>query len=426
MDRRPKRVYEAYANQQSILQQREGEKGLVEYCRNEWLNDPDYDFSEVSSLSSDEEDDFPSRLDRFLQRSNNIVSSPKFRKYLVLANLTVFLLILFWTKFWGPWLWEQRAVWNVLNPDTALAAGGLFGTNVRPKFPGMIQVGHLDPKYLPQSASSKHDGKRLIFVGDIHGCSDEFTKLLEKVNYNSKNDHVIALGDMIEKGPDSAGVVDMLRNMKASCVRGNNDDRILLLAEEAKSPSLRSQNDGFGIADETLKGQTSSSHKGLAASLSHDQLSYLRSCPLILSIGAMKAFKGNVVAVHAGLVPGVPLKNQDPSAVMNMRILDLVNFVPSKAKESEGSVPWFKLWNKYQKMLITQKTLADNEESLTSVGPHTTVIYGHDARKGLQIEKYTKGLDSACVRGGKLTALVLGEGGSEEIVQVNCKDYIKK
>ena len=53
----------------------------------------------------------------------------------------------------------------------------------------------------------------------------------------------------------------------------------------------------------------------------------------------------------------------------------------------------------------------------------TTVIYGHDAKRGLQVHKYTKGLDSACVRGGKLTALVISAGGAQEIFQVDCQQY---
>lgn len=53
-----------------------------------------------------------------------------------------------------------------------------------------------------------------------------------------------------------------------------------------------------------------------------------------------------------------------------------------------------------------------------------TVIYGHDSRRGLSIGDYTKGIDTACWRGGKLTAFVI-EGGKKEIqtsmVHVKCE-----
>lgn len=55
----------------------------------------------------------------------------------------------------------------------------------------------------------------------------------------------------------------------------------------------------------------------------------------------------------------------------------------------------------------------------------TTVIYGHDAKVGLNIRPYTKGLDSACVTGGKLTALVIETGGKQSIVQTSCRKHDK-
>lgn len=52
-----------------------------------------------------------------------------------------------------------------------------------------------------------------------------------------------------------------------------------------------------------------------------------------------------------------------------------------------------------------------------------TVIYGHDAKTGLSIREYAKGLDSGCVKGGKLTALVIEDGGKQSLHQVRCPKY---
>lgn len=52
-----------------------------------------------------------------------------------------------------------------------------------------------------------------------------------------------------------------------------------------------------------------------------------------------------------------------------------------------------------------------------------TVVYGHDAKTSLKIRTYTKGIDSGCVKGGKLTALVIDDDGKQSIVQVRCRDY---
>ena len=93
---------------------------------------------------------------------------------------------------------------------------------------------------------------------------------------------------------------------------------------------------------------------------------------------------------------------------MNMRTIDLKTRVPSQER---GGTEWTKFWNHQQKKLSPRQRL--------------TVIYGHDARTGLNIQKYSKGLDSSCVRGGHLTALIVGADGKEKYVHVKCKGYVK-
>ena len=293
----------------------------------------------------------------------------------------------------------------------------------------MIHIETLNSDLLPRPSRSKFSGskdkRRLIFVGDIHGCKDELKALLKKVRFNEATDHLVTAGDMVNKGPDTAGVIDILRQKKASCVRGNHEDRILLMADHMSSSTLHASNPSAGASyrDNNILMSPESPEMTLAKSLSKNQLAYLPSCPVILKVGKMKSL-GDIVVVHAGLVPGLRLESQDPASVMNMRIIDLSTHVPSKAHEREGSLPWAKLWNKYQRLLPTQ----NNVFSLRHLrewkqSDPTTVVYAHDSKRGLQIDKYTKGLDTGCVKGGHLTALVLGDGGSQDIVQVKCKKY---
>jgi hypothetical protein len=79
-----------------------------------------------------------------------------------------------------------------------------------------------------------------------------------------------------------------------------------------------------------------------------------------------------------------------------------------------------KLFNKYQSLLYAslKKKGSETPESGTM-----TVVYGHDAGSALNIQKYTKGLDTGCVKGRKLTALVIDGDGHQRIVHVGCKDY---
>lgn len=80
-----------------------------------------------------------------------------------------------------------------------------------------------------------------------------------------------------------------------------------------------------------------------------------------------------------------------------------------------------KLYNQYHKLLVSSQGEADSSVPLKTM----TVIYGHDAAKSLNIRQYTKGLDSGCVYGRKLSALVIEDGGKNEVVQIKCDEYVK-
>ena len=50
----------------------------------------------------------------------------------------------------------------------------------------------------------------------------------------------------------------------------------------------------------------------------------------------------------------------------------------------------------------------------------TTVIYGGQS---FEIRQYTKGLNSGCVHGGDLSALIIEDGGKNKVVRVSCKKH---
>lgn len=312
---------------------------------------------------------------------------------------------------------------------------GLFGSNHRPAFSDMIQVKDLDPKYIPEIRVPEHSAtdnvNRLIFIGDVHGCLDELKALLKKVEFNAKSDHLITTGDLIAKGPDSAGVVDLVRRMGASCVRGNHEDRILLTRHEMETSLVEAGRQAKNRAhdlDRPSSELSPSPDRALAASLSVEQISYLKACPVILRVGFMQPLASDLVVVHAGLIPGVPLERQEPTAVMSMRSIDLSTHIPSRSSDQKGGVHWIKLWNKYQSSLSAKSSsFPANEFNAPKANRgHTTVIYGHDANQRVQLKRYSKGIDTGCVQGGKLTALVLSDGGRMKTVQVRCKDYGKR
>ena len=62
-------------------------------------------------------------------------------------------------------------------------------------------------------------------MGDIHGCLDKLKECLNKVNFDYENDTLIQLGDVVDRGPNSYGVVEELMKIKhLIAIRGNHDD----------------------------------------------------------------------------------------------------------------------------------------------------------------------------------------------------------
>ncbi|KAL9014090.1 MAG: hypothetical protein Q9173_001261 [Seirophora scorigena] len=371
-----------------------------------------------------------------------IISAPKVRRYLLIIILMVLLPWTSWT-WYGRSRWEEHRLLNNALSKKIRTGAAWYGLNLPPAFPDMTQLERLDVGELPQEDGNR----RLIFIGDVHGCYEECQScpfpepagfllqvdsnavslvqaLIAETKYNSRTDHIVFAGDLISKGPDSSQVVDFAINNSASCVRGNHEDRILLAHRDLEVhrvslPGPDEDNDDEGskrsLGDPELDhlDEESFSHGDyfdckLAKSLTSEQVSYLVACPLILELGDLPTL-GRSIVVHAGLVPGVQLENQDPVGVMNMRTVDLKTHVPSR---SNSGTPWFKLWNKHQSFLPPQN--------------RSTVIYAHNSRRGLQLNQYSKGLDSGCASGGKLTAFILAINGTSkansDVVSVKCKN----
>lgn len=357
--------------------------------------------------ASDEEDDFYSKEDDQLihpkwqalitQTSNRVPR--RVQRCVVVAFAVAFLFIISWVSYLGPRHYAQLQELKDMDETPAMS----YGSNVRPEFKDMIQVRKMDSQHLPKK------GHRLVFVGDVHGCREELEHLLKKTSFDKKHDHLVLTGDMIAKGPDSPGVISLAEKLGASCVRGNWEDKLLLSIAESEERHLKTLPGPDESPDrkEDFLDEASHSHgdyalRKLAKSFSKHNIAYLQQCPVILRIGKVPDL-GEFTVVHAGLVPGVALEQQDPFHVMNMRTIDLKTRIPSS---KHAGTPWEKFWNHQQKKLGSHERMS--------------VVYGHNRKRGLNLQEFTFGLDSGCVSGGKLTALVVDHKGTTEIVQVKC------
>ena len=76
---------------------------------------------------------------------------------------------------------------------------------------------------------------RTLAIGDIHGCLTALGTLIEFVNLKD-GDTLITLGDYVDRGPDSKGVLDLLVSLKKSkqlvTLRGNHEIGMLRACEE--------------------------------------------------------------------------------------------------------------------------------------------------------------------------------------------------
>ena len=70
--------------------------------------------------------------------------------------------------------------------------------------------------------------QRTILIGDVHGCREELESLLKAVEYGA-GDEVVLVGDLVAKGPDSQGVVQLARESGFRSVMGNHDAHVLKL-----------------------------------------------------------------------------------------------------------------------------------------------------------------------------------------------------
>jgi len=204
---------------------------------------------------------------------------------------------------------------------------------------------------------------RTLVIGDVHGCRDEAEDLLRRCDYTADDD-VVFVGDLVAKGPDSVGVIDLCLRTGARSVLGNHDDAVLSYLH-AKAA---------GVPSPFLK----PSHTPVVESLAPHHIAYLESLPLWLALPEY-----NVLVVHAGLVPGVALADQERALLLNMRTLRADG---SGSKVAEDGVLWGTRWH----------------------GPEF-VIFGHHALAGLQQHPFALGLDTGCAYGRQLTACVLPE-----------------
>jgi hypothetical protein len=204
--------------------------------------------------------------------------------------------------------------------------------------------------------------RRSLFIGDVHSCADELSDLLERAAVTG-DDRVYFTGDLLSRGPKPHRVLELFRELRAEAPVGNHEEK-LLHARHAQSRGEKLPKLG-------------STHQALVAELSADDWALLEALPLFVRVP-----EHQVILAHAGIDPRLPLEAQDPWVVTHIRSID---------EQGEPSEKWGNPWGAHYQ------------------GP-SHIVFGHNARKQPQLHPFATGLDTGCVYGGRLTAMLLPEG----------------
>lgn len=137
---------------------------------------------------------------------------------------------------------------------------------------------------------------RRIFIGDVHGHYDGLMRLWDAIAPAS-DDSVYFVGDLIDRGPKSAQVVDFVRKHACGCVRGNHEQLLLdsFIAGNVNLPTLQGWLYSGGQA-------TLNSYGGSADALAADR-DWISQLPLYLDLN-------DLWLVHAGVNPGLTIPQQ--------------------------------------------------------------------------------------------------------------------
>lgn len=241
--------------------------------------------------------------------------------------------------------------------------------------------------------------ERTICIGDVHGCIDELRELLAKLRLGPY-DRVVFLGDLIDRGLDPVGVVRLIRALgrRASCVLGNHDEKALRwrLREEQRLLTGRPNKMEPPTPERRVEWEA----------LSPADLAWLGTLPITIDLG------NNWIAVHGGFEWKRPLATQKKDRAIRCRFVDQLT---GEMRNQDGkSDPWVK---------------PPGTDDWAERWTETSVVYGHAVHSlsKPRVDRHPStecwGIDTGCVFGGMLTALVLP---TKEIVQVRAERQYAK
>ena len=135
---------------------------------------------------------------------------------------------------------------------------------------------------------------RRIIIGDVHGHYDTLVALIESIAPDA-SDRVYFLGDLIDRGPKSAQVVDFVIENQYTCLLGNHEEMLLDVVGNGKVSVDFYQGWLYSGGSATVSSYDSK--------IPQEHIDWMKNLPLYLDLG-------DIWLVHAGISPQIPLSQQ--------------------------------------------------------------------------------------------------------------------
>ena len=278
----------------------------------------------------------------------------------------------------------------------------------------------------------------MYFIGDLQGCNEPFQNLLRKIDFSPSRDTLYLLGDLVNRGPDSLGVLRSLMTLgdSAKCLLGNHDLHLLARWQGARkagrkdtleavlgAPDLEAMMDWLRHRPMAIQAHGwLMVHAGVLPQWNVQQtIALAREVEEVLRGPDVKAFLvgmyGNHPARWNETLKGEARLRVIVNALTRLRFCTEageMEFESSGAASAapSGYMPWF--------------SVKDRATAGTAVafGHWSTLIT--ETKGEVAMRSNTLPLDTGCVWGGCLTAAKLGSSPGEfEIIQAGCEQALK-
>ncbi len=217
---------------------------------------------------------------------------------------------------------------------------------------------------------------RTFIVGDVHGCAEDLESLLGRAGFRSGRDSLVLCGDLIDRGPDPRGVIEIARRCNAIAVLGNHEEKHIRYRRKTEAERQRMP----------------MPHPSTHLALTDEDFDWMDRMPLTVSLG------GRITVVHGGFSRDVPRTRPTLQACRVRYVsVDTGNYLPLSdgITRPPRAVHWTEMYRGRKPVIYG----------------HHSYLEAHWTQNGKAA--WTLGLDTGCCFGGSLTGYWLGR---EEIV----------